>query len=160
MKSITQWLEEYGVSHQNQTNKLIHYLCVPAIYMTVLGLLWSIPFPFPFPVADMPMWVNWSTVLAIPALLFYFSLSFVVGLGMAVFTALMVVFLQWWQLNMAEYMSVLIMSVVVFVVAWILQFVGHNIEGKKPSFLKDVQFLLIGPAWILCFVYKKLNIKF
>jgi uncharacterized membrane protein YGL010W len=158
MKSITQWLEEYGVSHQNQTNKLIHYLCVPAIYMTVLGLLWSIPFPFP--VADMPMWVNWSTVLAIPALLFYFSLSFVVGLGMAVFTALMVVFLQWWQLNMAEYMSVLIMSVVVFVVAWILQFVGHNIEGKKPSFLKDVQFLLIGPAWILCFVYKKLNIKF
>ncbi|WP_341205853.1 Mpo1-like protein [uncultured Psychrosphaera sp.] len=156
MKSITQWLEEYGVSHQNQTNKLIHYLCVPAIYMTVLGLLWSIPFP----VADMPMWVNWSTVLAIPALLFYFSLSFVVGLGMAVFTALMVVFLQWWQLNMAEYMSVLIMSVVVFVVAWILQFVGHNIEGKKPSFLKDVQFLLIGPAWILCFVYKKLNIKF
>ncbi|MBU2916474.1 DUF962 domain-containing protein [Psychrosphaera sp. F3M07] len=156
MKSITQWLEEYGVSHQNQTNKLIHYLCVPAIYMTVLGLLWSIPFP----VADMPMWLNWSTVLAIPALLFYFSLSFVVGLGMAVFTALMVVFLQWWQLNMAEYMSVLIMSVVVFVVAWILQFVGHNIEGKKPSFLKDVQFLLIGPAWILCFVYKKLNIKF
>lgn len=156
MKSITQWLEEYGVSHQNQTNKLIHYLCVPAIYMTVLGLLWSIPFP----VADMPLWVNWSTVLAIPALLFYFSLSFVVGLGMAVFTALMVVFLQWWQLNMAEYMSVLIMSVVVFVVAWILQFVGHNIEGKKPSFLKDVQFLLIGPAWILCFVYKKLNIKF
>jgi uncharacterized membrane protein YGL010W len=79
---------------------------------------------------------------------------------MTVFTALMVVFLQWWQLNMAEYMSVLIMSVVVFVVAWILQFVGHNIEGKKPSFLKDVQFLLIGPAWILCFVYKKLNIKF
>lgn len=156
MKSITQWLEEYGVSHQNQTNKLIHYLCVPAIYMTVLGLLWSIPFP----VADMPMWVNWSTVLAIPALLFYFSLSSVVGLGMTVFTALMVVFLQWWQLNMAEYMSVLIMSVVVFVVAWILQFVGHNIEGKKPSFLKDVQFLLIGPAWILCFVYKKLNIKF
>ncbi|MDU0114660.1 Mpo1-like protein [Psychrosphaera aquimarina] len=156
MKSITQWLEEYGVSHQNQTNKLIHYLCVPAIYMTVLGLLWSIPFP----VADMPLWVNWSTVLAIPALLFYFSLSSVVGLGMTVFTALMVVFLQWWQLNMAEYMSVLIMSVVVFVVAWSLQFVGHNIEGKKPSFLKDVQFLLIGPAWILCFVYKKLNIKF
>lgn len=156
MKSITKWLDEYGVSHQNQTNKLIHYLCVPAIYMTVLGLLWSIPFP----VADMPMWVNWSTVLAIPALLFYFSLSSVVGLGMTVFTALMVVFLQWWQLNMAEYMSVLIMSVVVFVVAWILQFVGHNIEGKKPSFLKDVQFLLIGPAWILCFVYKKLNIKF
>lgn len=156
MKSINQWLDDYGVSHQNQTNKLIHYLCVPAIYMTVLGLLWSIPFPF----ADMPMWVNWSTVIAIPALLFYFSLSLVVGLGMTLFTALMVAFLQWWHINMTDLMSVLIMSVVVFVIAWILQFVGHHIEGKKPSFLKDLQFLLIGPAWILCFVYKKLNIPF
>ncbi len=156
MKSINQWLDEYGVSHQNQTNKIIHYLCVPAIYMTVFGLLWSIPFPF----ADLPIWVNWSTVIAIPAMLFYFSLAFTVGLGMTLFSALVVVFLQWWQLNMSDVMSVLVMSALVFVIAWILQFVGHHVEGKKPSFLKDVQFLLIGPAWILCFIYKKLSIKY
>lgn len=156
MKSITQWLEEYGVSHKNKTNKIIHYLCVPAIYMTVFGLLWSIPFP----IADMPMWVNWSTVVAIPAMLFYFSLSFTVGLGMTLFSALVVAFLQWWQLNMTDVMSVLVMSIVVFVIAWILQFVGHHVEGKKPSFLKDLQFLLIGPVWILCFVYKKLHIRY
>lgn len=156
MKSITQWLEEYGVSHKNKTNKIIHYLCVPTIYMTVFGLLWSIPFP----IADMPMWVNWSTVVAIPAMLFYFSLSFIVGLGMTLFSSLVVAFLQWWQLSMSNVMSVLVMSIVVFVIAWILQFIGHHVEGKKPSFLKDVQFLLIGPVWILCFVYKKLNIRY
>jgi uncharacterized membrane protein YGL010W len=156
MKSITQWLEDYGVSHQNKTNKLVHYVCVPIIYMTVFGLFWSIPFP----VADLPIWINWSMVLAIPAMLFYFSLSFLVGVGMTLFSALIVAFLQWWQLSMGGVMSVLVMSIVVFIIAWVGQFIGHHIEGKKPSFLKDVQFLLIGPAWILCFIYKKLNIRY
>jgi uncharacterized membrane protein YGL010W len=40
-------------------------------------------------------------------------------------------------------------SLLIFVVAWVGQFYGHHIEGKKPSFLKDLQFLLIGPAWVL-----------
>ena len=47
-----------------------------------------------------------------------------------------------------------------FFLAWILQFIGHKIEGKKPSFIKDIQFLLIGPAWLLGFIYKKIGIKF
>ena len=67
---------------------------------------------------------------------------------MLLFSVICVVFLMWWQANMP--VSVLIMSVAVFVIAWILQFIGHKIEGKKPSFFKDVQFLLIGPAWIFC----------
>ena len=154
MKSISQWLNEYGESHKNHTNKLIHYLCVPVIYMTAFGLLWAIPFPL----SDVPSWVNWSTIVAVPALIFYFALSLTVGFGMLLFSALVVAFLVWWQANMT--MTVLTMSVIVFVVAWILQFVGHHIEGKKPSFFKDVQFLLIGPAWILCHAYKKVNIRF
>jgi uncharacterized membrane protein YGL010W len=51
-------------------------------------------------------------------------------------------------------------SLIIFALAWIFQFVGHKIEGKKPSFFKDVQFLLIGPAWLMHFVYKKLNISY
>ena len=51
MKSIDQWLDEYGESHQNKVNKLIHYICVPAIYMTVVGLFWAVPFPF----SDLPI---------------------------------------------------------------------------------------------------------
>ena len=51
-------------------------------------------------------------------------------------------------------------SLIIFVIAWIGQFIGHEIEGKKPSFLQDIQFLLIGPAWLLSFIYKKLGIKY
>ena len=49
---------------------------------------------------------------------------------------------------------------VIFVLAWIGQFIGHRIEGKKPSFLKDVVFLLIGPAWLLSMIYKKVGLKY
>jgi uncharacterized membrane protein YGL010W len=52
------------------------------------------------------------------------------------------------------------LALILFVIAWVFQFVGHNIEGKKPSFLKDLQFLLIGPAWLMHFIYKKIGIKY
>jgi len=48
----------------------------------------------------------------------------------------------------------------VFIITWILQFVGHQIEGKKPSFLKDLHFLLIGPIWLLSFILKKAGIAY
>ena len=49
---------------------------------------------------------------------------------------------------------------VLFVIAWVGQFIGHNHEGKKPSFLKDLQFLMIGPAWTMSHLFKALNIKY
>ena len=48
-----------------------------------------------------------------------------------------------------------LIGIAVFVGAWIGQFIGHKIEGKKPSFFKDVQFLLIGPAWLMAFIYRR-----
>jgi uncharacterized membrane protein YGL010W len=51
-----------------------------------------------------------------------------------------------------------ILALFVFVLAWIGQFIGHKIEGKKPSFIKDIQFLLIGPIWLLSDIYNKLKI--
>jgi uncharacterized membrane protein YGL010W len=51
-------------------------------------------------------------------------------------------------------------ALIIFVVAWIGQFIGHKIEGKKPSFLQDVQYLLIGPAWLLHFIFKKVGIGY
>ena len=52
------------------------------------------------------------------------------------------------------------MSLILFVVMWVLQFIGHHIEGKKPSFFKDLQFLLIGPAWLMGFIYHSLGIRY
>jgi uncharacterized membrane protein YGL010W len=51
-------------------------------------------------------------------------------------------------------------SVVIFVVAWIGQFVGHALEGKRPSFFKDLQFLLIGPLWLLATAYRRFSVPY
>ena len=48
----------------------------------------------------------------------------------------------------------------VFIVAWIGQFIGHAIEGRKPSFFEDVKFLLVGPAWLLHFIYRRAGIPY
>jgi len=154
MRSAQQWFAEYGESHQNPINKSIHWIAVPVIYATVAGLLWDIP-QLQF-MAALP-WLNWAVVITVPVLLFYFALSFPIGLGM---TALTVVCL--WAWSVAERLGIPVWQTALglFVVMWIFQFVGHHIEGKKPSFFKDVQFLLIGPAWVIGFIYRKLGIQY
>jgi uncharacterized membrane protein YGL010W len=63
-------------------------------------------------------------------------------------------------LNLAFPGMLWMISLGIFVIAWIIQFIGHKVEGKKPSFLKDIQFLMIGPAWLMHFLYKKLGISY
>jgi uncharacterized membrane protein YGL010W len=63
-------------------------------------------------------------------------------------------------LNLASSVPVWQICLALFVLAWIGQFIGHKIEGKKPSFLKDVVFLLIGPAWLMSKVYKAAGQKY
>lgn len=150
MRTLQQWLDDYGVSHQNSTNKLIHWLCVPSIMFSLIGMLYVIPFPF----AQKAFITNWAAVVLLGALIFYLRLSFAMFLSMAI------IMLGMLWLNSQLYargINLLLVSMVIFVVAWIGQFWGHKIEGKKPSFLNDIQFLLIGPAWLMHFIYKKLG---
>lgn len=153
-KTIQQWLDEYGESHQNQINKLIHYICVPLIYMTTLGLIWSIPFPS----EGQFWWLNWASVLSIPMFMYYLYLSKPVAFAIFFYTLGSIAFFTFWQSVMS--VSVLQVSIVVFIITWLLQFVGHKIEGKKPSLFKDVQFLAIGPAWIICHLFNKLGVRY
>ena len=154
MRTAEQWFSEYGESHQNATNKAIHWVAVPLIYATVVGLLWSIPQPQWMAQVS---WLNWAVVALIPTLLFYVVMSLPLALGMAALSGLCL-----WACSalQAAGQSVLWWSVGLFVVAWVFQFIGHHVEGKKPSFFKDLQFLLIGPAWVIGFLYRKLGIKY
>ncbi len=156
MKKVDLLLEEYGASHKNKTNKLIHWICVPAIFFVIIGLLWSIPTPESFSRFNFP--VNFGTISLLLAMLYYLSLSPSLTLGMIFVAAGIVAGNNY--LDKLGTPPLWLISTVVFVVAWIFQFIGHGIEGKKPSFLKDLQFLLIGPLWLLHFIYKKLNIPF
>ena len=140
MKSVDQWFDEYGESHRNPINKLVHWICVPLITFSVLGILWAL-----HPVAA-------ATVVGL-ALAFYVLLSWQLALVMALQSLLML-----WVLSLMPW--VFWPSVAIFVLAWIGQFIGHRVEGKKPSFFKDLQFLLIGPAWLMGFVFRRLGWRY
>lgn len=155
MKTAQQWFDEYSQSHQNSFNKAIHWLAVPIIYLTVLGMLWQIPMPFSLFAQQE---ITWSLIVAVPVLMFYFNLSFSIGLGMTLFTTLGVILIRWLDQNVST--DIWLISLLLFVVMWVLQFIGHKVEGKKPSFFQDLQFLLIGPAWLLGFIYRGLNIRY
>ena len=152
MRSIQKWLDAYGVSHQNATNKRIHWICVPAIVFSLFGLLTAAPVP-----AFMP--VNWVVVVGVLVLLFYLRLSVPITIGF-VFIFLFLMYGNAYLLTRLGRSNLVWFSLGLFVLAWIGQFIGHKIEGAKPSFFQDLQFLLIGPAWLLHFIYKKLNIPY
>ena len=140
MKAIDQWFDEYGESHRNPINKLTHWICVPLITFSVLGMLWAIH--------------PWVAMLVVGAsLLFYAMLSWQIAAAMLVVSLVMLLIL-----SLMTY--VFWPSVAIFVLAWIGQFIGHHIEGKKPSFFKDLQFLLIGPAWLLGVVFRLHGIRY
>lgn len=156
MKSAQAWFSEYGSSHKNPINKAIHWLCVPAIYWTVVALLFSSPFPAGQ--GGSALWLNWASIALVPALLFYFRLSFGIGFGMLIFSGACL-FLSAWLQHYSPW-PLWALALGVFALAWILQFIGHAIEGKKPSFFQDLQFLLIGPAWLLGFILHKTGIGY
>jgi uncharacterized membrane protein YGL010W len=141
MRKIDNLFSRYGESHRNPTNKAIHWICVPLITWSLLAALWA-----------------WTPIAAYAlialAVVFYISLSLPIAIGMLVVSGFMVLTLT----VITEHL--LIVAIVVFVAAWIGQFIGHKIEGKKPSFFEDIKFLLIGPAWLLGFVYRRLGIAY
>jgi uncharacterized membrane protein YGL010W len=155
MRSLSDWLSEYGESHQHPTNKLLHWICVPPIVLAVLGLLWSVPVPAALAAAS--PWVNWATLAAATALIYYLVLSRSLGAGVLLaFVALLAIVQGLAQLPWPLWVT----SLAIFVVAWIGQFIGHALEGKRPSFFKDLQFLLIGPLWLIAAAYRRLRLRY
>lgn len=157
MRKIDQLFAEYAESHQNHTNKTIHWICVPLIFWSILGFISLIPAPHFF--------VRYFGAISIVSLIalflvsaFYFRLSWRIALMMIVLMFLLehLVYFVNAQFENRSW----IVFVTVFILSWIGQFYGHKIEGKKPSFLKDLQFLLIGPVWLLHFILKKIGIMY
>ena len=165
---LQNYLKAYGVSHQNPTNRWIHKICVPLIMWSLIGILgcfrWNLE----------GFHLSAAELAALPALIFYRSL----GRGTFYLMFAMIAGMIWSHrlLEKISFVDPLLFSmgfthpeifsegpwewswpsrgafyILIFTLAWIGQFVGHRIEGKKPSFLKDVFFLLIGPLWVIQF---------
>jgi uncharacterized membrane protein YGL010W len=151
MPTIHEWLSAYGESHTNHTNKTIHWICVPIIFFSLLGLLYGVKFPFS--IAGIP--INLAMIVTVLGVIYYFSLSRTLWIGMLLFG--LVCLLLCYFIERVNLMPLWLVSLILFTIAWIAQFYGHKIEGKKPSFLKDIQFLMIGPAWLMSFIYRSLG---
>lgn len=139
-KTLHEWLAEYGESHQNPINKSIHWLCVPTIFVSIMGMIYTMS----------PLLAYFCVLLTIA---FYLRLSFSLGLSMGLFTMSVLWLLYTYPIGFGVWL-------LIFALAWVGQFIGHHIEGKKPSFFKDLQFLMIGPAWVANSLKDKIKEKF
>ena len=142
MRTIDTLLTQYGESHRNHVNEWVHIVCVPLIVFSLLGLLWSAH-------------PSVALLASILALYYYYKLSRPFAAGMLAILAIMLGLLL-----MMPALTILPVSLGVFVLAWIGQFIGHQIEGKKPSFLDDLRFLLVGPLFVLGFLYRRLRLAY
>lgn len=146
MRKIDLLFSEYGKSHRNKINQWIHYFCVPLIFWSILGFISLIPAPH--------LWIQYFGYISIASiaalalvLLYYYSLNWKIATISLFILLLMEHFVYFIHHEFQEKAGWIFL--IVFVITWIFQFLGHKIEGKKPSFLKDIQFLLIGPIWLL-----------
>lgn len=153
MRDLASWLDGYAADHQHPTNRLIHWICVPAILWAAIALLWLLP---------VPAWLGrpgfWCGLVMVGALSFYWRLSHHLGIAMlVVFVAL--AFATEGLRRWLGPTPLLWLAAAVFVLAWIGQFVGHAIEGRRPSFTTDLAYLLIGPAWLADKVMRRLGMR-
>ncbi|MFT4030883.1 MAG: DUF962 domain-containing protein [Siphonobacter sp.] len=155
MPSLQSLLTEYGESHQNAINKRVHFICVPALFFSIVGLLYGIKLPL---VVVPDLQLNVAIISLAIVWMYYLQLSRSIAIGMLGFS----LFCLWLSDVIEKNVDwpLWSISLIIFGVAWIGQFWGHKIEGKKPSFFKDLQFLLIGPAWIMHFLFQKLGLKY
>jgi uncharacterized membrane protein YGL010W len=141
VRQIDHLLAVYNESHTHPTNELIHFVAVPMIVFSLIGVLhWLHP--------------NLALIAIAGSIVYYARLSTLFMIVMALSSALML-----YVVGLMEPALLLPVSIGVFVVSWIFQFIGHKIEGKKPSFLEDLQYLLVGPLFVLSKLFLKLGIK-
>jgi uncharacterized membrane protein YGL010W len=139
-RKVDQLLAHYEESHRDPRNERIHFVAIPLIMLSLIGLLYTLH-----------PWVAFAFVLA--SMVYYARLStvFLVAMAAQSVVALALVY------AMGEYR--LTVSVALFVGAWIAQFVGHRMEGRKPSFFEDLQYLWVGPIFVLSKLFLRLGIR-
>jgi len=159
MRKIDELLQEYAASHRNEVNKIIHWICVPVIFLSIVMFLWCIPAAgFRNLIGIREPWINFATFSLLLLFLYYLKLSLPLAIGMLIFSLICLTITAY--LDKILPIPVWQLGLLLFFFAWIGQFYGHGVEGKKPSFLKDLQFLLIGPAWLMQFIYRKIGLKY
>ena len=156
MKPIQNWLNEYAESHKHPVNIKIHWICVPLIMLSIIGLLANIQIHINV-LSAYHKFNHACIILVLFGCIYYYFLSKSLLLGMIPVSIFMLMIISW--LSTFSY-PLWLTSLIIFVISWAGQFYGHKIEGKKPSFFKDIQFLMIGPLWLLSKLYRRYGISY
>ncbi|MEL0214635.1 MAG: Mpo1-like protein [Burkholderiaceae bacterium] len=140
MSVLTRLLESYEKNHQNPINEAIHIIAIPLIMFSILGMI-----------AAFDIFLEYILVGIV--FFYYLKLSKIAALLMLVWLLIylgLVVLLKPYIIEI---------SILLFAFGWILQFLGHLIEGKRPSFFEDLRYFLIGPLFVVQKVISKFGIK-
>jgi len=155
MRDLATFLGDYGESHRHPINQWVHIVCVPVIFFSTLGLFWLIPIGHWLGLdGAATYWVNGGTLLALLCMPFYLRLSLGVSLlmlGWLLVSMALIVALDRGPLPLGW------TALTLWLVAWAVQVWGHKVEGKKPSFVDDLVFLLVGPIFVSLEVRYKLG---
>jgi uncharacterized membrane protein YGL010W len=151
-REVERWLGSYSDDHRNTTNVLIHWVCVPLIVWTVVALLWVVPVPA---ILGRPGF--WAGMAMFAALVFYLRLSRALCAGMFVLFVILGLITEGLYREIGPG-NLMWLAIGVFVLAWIAQFVGHHLEGRRPAFFTDLVYLLIGPAWIVAKILRRIGV--
>lgn len=154
MRSINDWFDRYSADHRNPTNILIHWICVPAILWAVIALLWLLPVP-----PSIGRTGFWCGLVMVGAVAFYWRLSRTLGAAMFVVLVALALLTELLFRRLGAD-TLFWVAIGVFVLAWIGQFIGHLIEGQRPSFFTDLQYLLIGPAWLTGKLMRRMGLAY
>jgi len=140
-RKLDRLLAHYGESHRHPTNELIHVIAIPAIMLSIVGMLFALH--------------PWAAYVFVGASLVYYALlqSPVLLAIMAAWTVLLI------GLATAMGGRAFVISLTIFVVGWIFQFIGHKLEGRKPSFFEDIQYLWVGPLFVVTLALRKLGVR-
>lgn len=140
MKTLTDHLAQYAAYHRDPRNLLSHFIGIPMIVLAVAALLSR-------PGMDVSgLWLSPVALVALASVLFYLRLDLRFGALMGAVLLLCV----WVGAQLAQQTTAIWLSagVGLFVVGWIIQFVGHYYEGRKPAFVDDLTGLIIGPLFV------------
>lgn len=152
-RPVDRFFEAYSADHRDATNQLLHVWCVPAIVWSLLALVHCIPLGGTLPTGAL------AAALVLVAVAFWCWLSLPLGLG----TGLAMGLAFWSVAALHDALGsggLAALGAGVFVAAWIGQFIGHHIEGRRPSFFTDLVYLMIGPAWVLAKAYRKVSLAY
>lgn len=153
MSETEDWLTSYGESHAQIASPLVYWAAVPMVVLGTVGLLWSLPVPDRF-YAISPI-INWGSLFLMAATVYYFIISVPLAIGMLPFV-LGIASIQLW-LETSEYSPVRV-ATGLLIAGIVGLFAGRRGERVIVRVLRDLQLMMIGPAWLLSVLYRRMGI--